>query len=243
MSDTLVNLTIKDGLATVELNRPHRKNAIIGPMMDELAAAVTVASEDPTVRAVLLCGSEGAFCSGIDLKEVNVEPRPEWLSTQPQSLRDAHVALAKCPHPIIVAMERFAINGGAAFALAGDIVIAGDDDFIQVGEVKLGMLAPNNLAWLSARYSPATVLQIVLTGDRIYGKRMVELGLAYESVSSDQVLARATELAAQIAGYPEGAAAGLKKAVLALADLDDVDAWFQKVGVPTAAKMPTKLMK
>ena len=243
MTADLVLLSIADGLATVQLNRPERKNAIIGPMMAQLAEAIDEASADESVKAVLLCGADGAFCSGIDLKAVNADPKPGWLASQPQSLRDAHVALAKCPHPVIVALERFAINGGAAFALAGDIVIAGDEAFLQVGEVKLGMAAPNNLAWLSARYSPATVLQIVLVGDRIYGPRLVELGIAAESVPSDQVLARATELATQIAGYPAGAAAGLKKAALDLAGLSDVDAWFERVGAPTAARMPTDLMK
>ncbi|MEZ5342485.1 MAG: enoyl-CoA hydratase/isomerase family protein [Acidimicrobiales bacterium] len=164
-------------------------------------------------------------------------------ATQPQSIRSAHVALARCPHPLIVALEGFAINGGAALALAGDIVVVGDDDFIQVAEVKLGMAAPNNLAWLCARYSPATVLQIVLVGDRIYGRRMVELGLAYESVSSDQVLARATELANQLAHYPAGAAAALKRETLRIAGLDDVDGWFENVGAPAVANMPTGLMK
>ncbi len=243
MSDHLVNLAIADGLATVELNRPHRKNAIIGPMMDALADAVEAASTDATVNAVLLCGADGAFCSGLDLKEVQSDPKPDWLATQPQSLRRAHIALAKCPHPVIVALERFAINGGAAFALAGDIVIVGDEAFLQVAEVKLGMAAPNNLAWLCARYAPATVLSIVLVGDRLYGRRMVELGLAYESVRDDQVRARATELALQVAGYPPGAAAALKKASLELAGLGDVDAWFDRVGTPVAGSLPSDLMK
>ncbi len=243
MSDNLVKLGVTDGLATIELNRPHRKNAIIGPMMDELADAVESATADDTVNAVLFCGSDGAFCSGLDLKEVQSEPKPDWLATQPQSLRRAHVALAKCPHPVIVALERFAINGGAAFALAGDIVVVGDESFIQVGEVKLGMAAPNNLAWLCARYAPATVLPIVLTGDRVYGARMVELGLAYESVGNDLVRTRATELATQIAGYPPGAAATLKKASLTLAGLGDVDAWFERVGAPVTGSLPTGLMR
>lgn len=243
MSAGLVNLSVADGLATIELNRPHRKNAIIGPMMDELADAVEAASADATVNAILLCGADGAFCSGLDLKEVQVEPKPDWLATQPQSLRRAHLALAQCPHPVIVALERFAINGGAAFALAGDIVVVGEKSFLQVGEVKLGMAAPNNLAWLCARYAPATVLPIVLIGDRLYGQRMVELGLAYESVADELVRTRATELATQIAGYPKGAAAALKKASLELAGLGDAAAWFERVGAPVSGSLPTDLMR
>ena len=137
-------------MAIIELNRPERKNAIIPPMLDELAAHITAASVDPTVRAVLLCGAGGAFCSGLDLTEYNAEPPPAWLSTAGDRSSAAHSSLAACPHPIVVALERYAINGGAAFALAGDLIVTGETSWLQIAEVRLGMNAPMNLAWLVA---------------------------------------------------------------------------------------------
>jgi enoyl-CoA hydratase/carnithine racemase len=214
----LVQRSDRDGVAVIALNRPERKNAIIPPMLDELAVHVDAASADPTVRAVLLCGSGGAFCSGLDLTEYNADPPPAWLATAGDSIRAAHSSLAACPHPIVVALERYAINGGAAFALAGDLIITGTTSWLQVAEVRLGMSAPMNLAWLVARYPISTVLQIVLTGERVHGPDLYRLGIAIEVVDDDAVRTRAEELAIMIAGFPDGSARRLKSSALRLAD-------------------------
>lgn len=218
MTEPLVRRTDRNRVAIIELNRPDRKNALIGPMFDELAAHVTAASSDETIAAVLLGGAGGAFCSGLDLKEYSADPPPAWLATASESGRAAHVALGACPHPIVVSLERFAINGGAAFALAGDLIVAGRDAWLQVGEVRIGMSAPMNLAWLVARYPVATVLQLVLTGERVAGPELHRLGIAHEVVDDGEVRDRAEELAELLAGFPPGAARRLKTATLRLAE-------------------------
>ena len=117
-----------------------------------------------------------------------------------------------------MALERYAINGGAAFALAGDLIVTGRTSWLQIAEVRLGMNAPMNLAWLVARYPMSTVLQIVLTGDRIHGPDLHRLGIAHEVVDDDAVRIRAEELATTIAGFPDGSARRLKSSALRLAD-------------------------
>ena len=228
MTEALVRRIDQDGVAVVELNRPERKNALIGPLMQELAAVVQSVNADESVQAVVLCGAGGAFCSGLDLDAYNADPPPDWLGEAGNWLRDAHVALATCPVPVVVALERYAINGGAAFALAGDLIIVGETGWLQVGEVRLGMPAPNNLAWLLARYSLSTTLQIVIPGERIHGPRLHELGVAHEVVADDQVRARAEELAAQLASFPAGAGRTIKGAALRIAGADDAEAWFAR---------------
>jgi enoyl-CoA hydratase len=213
----LVRHAVRDGVAIVELDRPHRKNAIVGPLLDELAAAFDAVSADAAVQSVLLGGAGGSFCSGLDLTEYRAEPPPPWLPTAGDSLRAAHAAIAACPHPVVVALERYAINGGAAFALAGDLIIVGRTAWLQVGEVRLGMDAPMNLAWLLARHSVATALQLVLSGDRVAGSDLLRLGIAHEVVDDDLVRSRAHELAATIAAFPPGAARRLKAAAIGLA--------------------------
>lgn len=214
----LVHRADRDGVAIIELNRPHRKNALIPPMLDELAATVEAAGADPDVRVVLLCGAGGSFCSGLDLTEYNADPPPSWLATAGESIRAAHAALGACPHPVVVALERYAINGGAAFALAGDLIVVGRTGWLQIAEVRLGMNAPMNLAWLVARYPMSTVLQIVLTGDRLDGPELHRLGIAYEVVDDESVRARAEELATSIAAFPAGAAQRLKASAWRLAE-------------------------
>ncbi len=241
--EPLVNRIDRDGVAVIELNRPARKNAIIPPMLDELAAVVTAVNADPDVHAVLLCGARGAFCSGLDLTEYSADPPPAWLATSGASVQAAHAALGACPHPIVVALERYAINGGAAFALAGDLIVSGRDAWLQVGEARLGMQAPMNLAWLVARYPMATVMQVVLAGERLPGPELHRLGIAYEVVDDEVVRARAAELAATIAAFPPGAARQLKTAALRLAESGPVgDGWFARAAAlaPAAAPPPAR---
>jgi enoyl-CoA hydratase/carnithine racemase len=244
MTEPLVRRTDRRGVAIIELNRPERKNAIIAPMLDQLTAHVESASGDPEIGAVLLCGAGGAFCSGLDLTEYNATPPPAWLPTASASVKAAHAALGACPKPVVVALERYAINGGAAFALAGDLVVAGRDAWLQVGEAQLGMNAPMNLAWLVARYPMATVLQIVLPGARLTGPDLLRLGIAHEVVDDDEVRARAEALAAEIASFPAGSARRLKQSALQLANglpaTTTTSEWFDRAAAsaPTAAPPP-----
>lgn len=236
MQPQLVQRTDRDGIAIVELHRPERRNAVTGPLLDELAAVFTAVEADDSVEAVVLCGSEGAFCSGIDLKEYNADPAPDWLAEAPMLLRRAHVAIAKCEAPVVVALERYAINGGAAFALAGDQMIVGAEAWLQVGEVRQGLPAAMNLAWLAARYPPVTVSRVLTMGRRIVGAELVSMGIADEVVADDMVRSRAEEVAAEIASFPPGAGRANKRAMRAMGGIADPDAWFERAAA--AAPMP-----
>jgi enoyl-CoA hydratase/carnithine racemase len=219
----LVNYSVADGLATVELNRPHRRNAVTGPLLDELADAVNAAGADDSVQAMLLCGAGGAFCSGLDLGEYNADPPPEWLATSSRSAEAAHNALAGCPVPIVVALERYAINGGAAYALAGDVLITGETAWLQVGEMIQGLPAPMNLAWLSTRHSQAVAARIVYTGERIAGPALLAMSVAHSVVPDDEVRVAAQALAERIAASPAGSTRTAKAAMRALYSNDPVD--------------------
>ncbi len=224
----VVNYESIDGVAVLEFNRPERRNALIAPMFDQLADHLDAVADDAAIGAVLLRGAGGAFCSGLDLDAYTADPPPHWIPTASTSLRRAHVALANCKLPIVVALERYAINGGAAFALAGDFLIAGDSAWLQVGEVRQGLPAPMNVAWLTARFAPSTVTRVVLAGDRIGAEELHRLTIAHEVVADDAVGARAMEFASQLAQNPPEISRTLKAAAFAMAGLDDAEAWFAR---------------
>ena len=222
MPDQDVLLSVTDGVASIVLNRPERRNAITGPLVEGLVSAFTSVGERDDVGVVLFHGAEGAFCSGLDLKEFNADPHPPWLSTFGESNTRAHRALFDCPVPVVVALERYAINGGAAYALGGDLIVAGSNAFLQVGEVRLGMPAPNNLAWLLARHPPAVAEQLVLSGRQFHGPDLHRLGVAFDVVDDDDVLAVAEALAGEVAGFPTDAARRMKAAIRGLSPSADV---------------------
>jgi enoyl-CoA hydratase/carnithine racemase len=222
-----VEIERHEGWAQLMLNRPERRNAIVGPLASELAAAIRTLDDDEEVQAILLCGAGGAFCSGLDLKEFNADPEPEWLADFGTAWRSVHVALFECATPIVGALERFAINGGAALALACDLLIVGEDSYLQIGEVRQGMGAPYNLAWLALRHPEAVGLRLSLIGDRVPGPALVDLGVAYDCVADEEVLHHATALSAAIADYPPGAARRIK-ATMAGLSRGDATEWFER---------------
>jgi enoyl-CoA hydratase/carnithine racemase len=214
-----------DGYAEIILDRPKRRNAISGPLGTELGDAFLSAGADDTVQAVLFRGEGGAFCSGLDLKEFATDPPPPWLTDWRSTWRRAHRAIYACDKPIVGALERFAINGGAALILACDFAFAGDNSFLQVGEVQLGMAAPYNLAWLALRFNESVNTELALVGDRVSGPDLARLGIVRQSVPDEDVLTTARNFTEKLTAYPAGAPARIKRTLRGLADTD-IDAWF-----------------
>jgi len=225
MSEVIVEQ--REGWAEVILNRPQVKNAINGPLGIALADAFQRVDQDDSVQVVLFRGADGAFCSGLDLNSFNADPAPDWLADFSTIWRGAHRSIFNCRKPIIGALERYAINGGAALALAADLLITGETAFLQVGEVQQGMAAPYNMAWLRLRHNEAVSSQIALIGRRYSGQELKTLGIACDTASDDSVLTAARELATQLAAYPPGALAKIK-AGLRIYGPQDADAWFDQ---------------
>lgn len=215
------------GWGELILNRPARKNAITGPLGVGLAEGLRRLDADRGVQAILFRGAGGAFCSGLDLGAFNANPEPDWLGDFQTIWRSAHRALFECRTPIIGAMQRYAINGGAALALACDYLLVGERAFLQVGEVQIGMAAPYNLAWLNLRHNEAVISELTLIGDRIPGQELVRMGLANRCVDDDDVLDEASALCARMAGFPAGTAALIKSGIRSRLP-ETADQWFDR---------------
>ena len=216
-----------DGWAELVLNRPERRNAIDGDLGMALAGELRALDTDDGVGAILLRGAESTFCSGFDIKAFNADPAPEWLPKFNVIWRAVHTALYDCGKPVIAALERYGINGGAALALAADILIAGETAFLQVGEVRQGMVAPYNIAWLRLRHAESVAAKLTLTGHRFTGPELAAMGVAYACVPDAEVLPRARQLAAELASYPAGAAVRIKATMRAYNDAS-ASAWFDR---------------
>ena len=222
-----VEIVVHGRWAELILNRPERRNAINGPLGLALADGLRTINSDPQIQVVLLRGADGAFCSGLDLKEFNADPPPEWLVRFGDIWRATHKALFQSKKPLVVALERFAINGGAALALAGDLMFVGRESFLQVGEVRQGMAAPYNMAWLRLRHSAAITARLALTGHRFYGRELVEMGVAYAAPKEGSVVAEAIALVEELVDYPDQALERIK-ATLRAYDDENADAWFDR---------------
>jgi len=213
----------------VILQRPERRNALTGPLAEELAVALSSVADDPDISVVVLRGAGGAFCSGLDLKEFAADPPAAWVADFPALWRAVHEAMYDLPCIVIGALEKAGVNGGASLALACDFLVAGDTAFLQVGEIQQGMAAPMNMAWLRLRHSEALAARVALLGDRITGPELVSLGLATASVADDQVVAEAHKLATRFAEHDPAGVRRIKSSLRATGLASSGREWFDRV--------------
>lgn len=228
------------GWAEIVLNRPERRNSLIAPLAIAVTDSLTALAANPEVAAVILRGAEGYFCAGVDLKALQADPPPPWRQTQGAEFRRMHLALYHFPKPLIGAFEGFGINAGAALALACDLLVAGQNAFLQIGELQQGAPIPMNAAWLRIKTTELIAARLAFYADRIKGEELVRLGLATESVPDDQVLTRCRELAQRIASFPAGASVTIKQNLIDQRNIPDPEAFFvmrQSNALLTAAQL------
>jgi len=210
-----VILDVHDGWAELVLNRPERKNAIEGTLAQAMHDALQQLERDDNVRAVVLRGQGGAFCSGLDVKAFGAEPAPDWKAGFPSLWEAVHLQLLASRKVLVVALERYAINGGAALALAGDLMVCGEGAFLQVGEIGIGMAAPRNAAWLALRHGEAVAARVCLLGERIGAADLLRLGIATEVAPDHAVVARAQAVARAVAAFPAHSVHAIKSGMRA----------------------------
>ena len=229
-SEALVKVeTFDNGVVELILNRPKRRNALTGPLATELTAAVRQVTNNKAVSVVIIRGEGGAFCSGLDLKEFSQSPQPDWVTEFPGLWREVHEALFDLPCIVIGALERAAVNGGASLALACDFLVAGEEAFLQVGEIQQDMAAPMNMAWLRLRHSEALAARLVLIGDRVQGPALQALGLAHEVVPDADVVEATRALAGRLAEHNTIGVRRIKASLRTSGLATDGTSWFDRV--------------
>ncbi len=190
----------RGAVALITLNRPQRLNAMNAAMLRELHRAMDAAEGEPAVRAIVLAGAGGHFCSGFDLKE-QAEAQPSGLAQWRPLLRrdfDAIMRFWHSPKPTVAAVRGACLAGGCELALACDITIAAEDARFGEPELRLGAgIVVLLLPWL---IGPKRAKQLLLTGDdRLSARRAEAIGLVNEVVPTGRELARALTLAGQLA--------------------------------------------
>ena len=215
MSLVLIEHPISN-VALVKLNRPKALNALNLPTRKALVEAFRKLSDDNEVRCIVIMGNEKAFAAGADLKEMSTMRPRDWLSV---GVRQLWKVIAECPHPIIAAVNGYALGGGCELAMHADIIIAGENATFGQPEVRVGIMAggggTQRLIRAVGKYK---AMKLLLTGEFIDGKEAFNMGLASEVVPDDQVVERALKLAEGIAALPPISVRLTKEAVMAGAD-------------------------
>lgn len=208
MSDAPVLAIPHEGWGELVLNRPGRRNALAPDSAAALREGLSTLLAGGA-RVVLLRGEGGTFCSGLDVDLFQGGAGAAWAADWTGFHRDLHA----CPAVVICALERYAINAGAALALGSDLMVAGEGAILTVGEAAIGMHAPMNLAWLRLKAPESVAAQLALGAGRMGGADLHRLGLAWALVPDGEVHDHARAAAIRMAGWPAGTLAGIKAAL------------------------------
>src|SRR3989442_724758 len=138
----------RDGVVTITMNRPRRKNAVNPTMLRELTAALDQTAADPDVRVVVLTGAEGEFCSGADLAEG--EALSDGLVYM-RCIADLALRLHRLPRPTIARVDGVAAGMGVNLALGCDLIVASDGARFSEIFARRGLSLDCGGSWLLPR--------------------------------------------------------------------------------------------
>ncbi|MES2869662.1 MAG: enoyl-CoA hydratase [Pseudomonadota bacterium] len=217
-SKPVVDLQVRDdGVAVVRIERPEAKNALNRAVREQLAEIFRAVACDERVRAIVLTGGEQCFVAGADIREFADASPIEIYRRHAEYLWEP---IARCPKPVIAAVNGFALGGGCELAMHCDIIVAGQSARFGQPEVKLGLMpGAGGTQRLIRAVGKFQAMRIALTGCLVTAPEALAMGMVSEVVSDERTVPRALELAAEIAALPPLAVAQIKEVMLSGADL------------------------
>ncbi len=209
-------------IATITLNRPERLNTIVPPMPDEFEQAVRAATDDSSVKVIILRGAGRAFSGGYDFSggfshwDEHITTEGEWDSGKDFSWAtnrltaptQKFMSMWHTPKPVIVQVHGWCVGGASDTALCGDIVIASEDARIGTPYSRMWGAYLSGM-WLY-RLGLTKAKEYALTGKPLSGREAADIGLINEAVPFEKLEATVMERAEQLASIPSSQLAAMK---------------------------------
>jgi enoyl-CoA hydratase/carnithine racemase len=187
-----IKIATLNGVATIEIARPEKKNALTRAMYQAMADALTAAAADPAVRAVLITGQPGIFTSGNDIEDFVQRPPHEENSPVFQFMG----ALLGCDKPVVAAVTGAAIGIGTTMLLHCDFVYVSDEARLAMPFVSLGLVPEFASSLIVPRLmGHARAAEKLLLGDPFTGADAVECGIANAVLPAAEVVNHARRVA------------------------------------------------
>lgn len=178
-----------DGIATVVIRHPARRNAMTAGMWRALPPLLATLAADPGVHVLVLTGAGGTFCAGADISTLQGSPE------EAQRLAGrAEEALAAFPKPVLAAIRGHCVGGGAQLAAACDLRFAEERALFGVTPAKLGLVyAASSTRRLAALVGPATAKYLLFSGELIDAERALRTGFLDEVLPGNELDRRVAE--------------------------------------------------
>jgi 2-(1,2-epoxy-1,2-dihydrophenyl)acetyl-CoA isomerase len=206
MSTETVLQNLEQGLLTITMNRPERRNALNPDMTLGLVAAAKRAAEDPEVRAVLLKGAGGTFCVGGDVKSMAEGRAPVSFEGRQVNLRrgmEVSRILHEMSKPVVAQLDGAAAGAGLSIALACDFRVASTSVKITTAFAKVGLSGDyGGTYFLTQMLGSAKARELYLLSPVLTAQEALALGMVTRVVPDAEVEASARELAMSLAQGP-----------------------------------------
>jgi 2-(1,2-epoxy-1,2-dihydrophenyl)acetyl-CoA isomerase len=202
----------------VTINRPQARNALTRAVLTGVRRAFDDASTDPAVRCVVLCGADGHFCSGADLRQ-NIADDPEMMDHLEVYMDDFHglvKSVVRCEKPSIAMMDGGAVGFGADLAFACDLRIASSRAYAQEKFVKIGLMPDGGgTFWLPRLVGTARAMQMILLAEKVEAAELHRLGVVGKVVDAAALRETTLAVARDIEAGPPLAFAAIKRSLYA----------------------------
>ncbi len=214
MAENSVIVARKGATAIIRLNEPKSMNALSATIRDGLVPALSQASDDPEVRAIILTGTDGAFCAGGDIRNMGVRRAPA-IRTRMQGTHKWIADLLKTEKPVITAVNGAAAGAGFSLSLLGDIIIAQKDAYFMTSFMRLGACPDLGLlATLPRAIGMARAKDLLLSSRKVSADEAWQMGLISRVVEPGKLMDTAMETAETLAAAPTVTIGVMKRLLL-----------------------------
>jgi len=202
-----IEVTVKDGVCTITMQRAEVLNAFNNLLTTELAKALNDASRDKNVRVVIITGSGRAFSSGQDLADLKEKYVPGHEPHLGEDLKKRYDPIVKRIHtmekPVIASVNGVAAGAGCSLALACDMRIASEHaSFIEVF-VNVGLIPDSGSTWTLPRLVGfGRAMELCLTGRPVKAEEALSIGLVNQVVPADELEEATNKIATRLASLP-----------------------------------------
>ena len=201
-----------NGVATIEIARPEKKNALTIAMYQAMADALHAARADGAVRAVLMTGQPGIFTSGNDIEDFMSRPPGGGSDGMDSPVFQFMRALIECDKPVVAAVTGAAIGIGTTMLLHCDFVYVSDEARLAMPFVGLGLVPEFASSLLLPQLmGQARAAEKLLLGDPFTGADAVDYGIANAVLPAGEVVNHARRVAERFNSLPPGAVRDAKK--------------------------------
>ncbi len=190
-----ITATAADGVATITLNLPERKNPLGPGMVNELLYALDDAKDSDEVRVIVLTGAGKAFSAGGDLKQMGgkseLKPKGDYV--------DLLMRFTQLEKPTVARVPGYAMGGGLGLVASCDFAVACESAILGTPEVKRGLFPMMIMAVLQQVVPRRELMSMMLLGEKMDARRAKELGLLSHVVPDDELDSATAELAGKLA--------------------------------------------